>query len=86
MIRTDGTPTIAHLGSTVDRVALPDILVSREGGSIFLVAPCSRKGREWIEENVDDVASQFWGDALVVEHRYMEALFDGMIDDGLVVR
>jgi hypothetical protein len=82
MIHTDGTPTIAHRSVTVDH--LPDVLITSEG-SLFLVQPVSRKGREWISESVDPDA-QKWGDSIVVEHRYIEALFDGMVDDGLVVR
>lgn len=83
MIHTDGTPTIAHRGSTVDR--LPDVLIVREG-SLFLVKPVTTQAQHWIRENVDQEESQYFGGSLVVEHRYIEALFDGMVDDGLVVR
>jgi hypothetical protein len=82
MIHTDGTPTIAHRSARVDH--LPDVLITREG-SLFLVAGTSREGRRWLDENTD-VEAQRWGNAVVVEHRYVEELFNGMVDDGLVVR
>jgi hypothetical protein len=83
MIHTDGTPTIAHRSARVDR--LPDVLITREG-SLFLVAGASTKGREWLLYNVDDDEVQSWGKHIVVEHRYISDLFDGMVDAGLVVR
>jgi hypothetical protein len=64
-------------------LALPDVLVTREGG-IFLVQPVSRTAREWVEENVYD--PMYWGDAVVAEGRYVYELVDGMLDAGLVVR
>jgi hypothetical protein len=82
MIHTDGTPTIAN---AVSRDGLPDVLITREG-SLFLVAGTSRAGREWLAENVIDEETQVWGKSIVVEHRYIEGLFDGMVDAGLVVR
>lgn len=86
MSHTDGTPTIAH--RAVDRAmrAIPDVLVTREG-ALFLVQPVSREAKTWVEENVyQDEETQTWGDSVVVEHRYMSDLFDGMTDAGLVVR
>ncbi len=83
MIHTDGTPTIAH--RAVDRAmrAIPDVLITAEG-SIFLVQAVSRDAKAWVEENVHE--PQYWGTSVVVEHRYIETLFDGMVDAGLVVR
>lgn len=64
---------------------LPDVLVTNEG-SIYLVQPISRAGREWIEANVYMDEAQMWGDSLVVEHSYIVAIVDGLHDEGLIVR
>jgi hypothetical protein len=53
-------------------------------GSIVLLAPVSDAGREWCSEWIDD-AGMRTGSAYVVEHRYVDAIVDGMIDAGLDV-
>jgi hypothetical protein len=65
--------------------SLPDVMVANEG-SIFIVTGTSRAGREWLVENVIDEDTQLWGKGIVVEHRYFEDVFDGMVDAGLIVR
>ena len=62
----------------------PDITVQNHG-SIFLFVPETRRGRTWINENVQDDA-QWWANALVVEHRYAMDLASGMMADGLRVK
>jgi hypothetical protein len=54
-------------------------------GTIFLVRPVSSMACDWITANVSE-DSQYFGSALVVEHRYIGDLFRGMVDAGLVVR
>jgi hypothetical protein len=52
--------------------------------SVFLFVPLSEAADDWIRNNLQDDA-QFWGNALVVEHRYARDLAAGMIEHGLVV-
>jgi len=61
----------------------PDVLV-RNKGSIFLFQPLTLKANIWIAEHVKSDALWF-GDALVVEHRYAGDLARAMHDDGLVL-
>jgi hypothetical protein len=46
-------------------------------GSIMLVRPDDEAEREWLGENTSE-ESQWFGGALVVEPRYLEALLDGL--------
>lgn len=61
----------------------PDVQVSNQG-SIFLFQPLTKRGSEWIKENVAEDAMYF-GTALAVEHRYARDLADVMQGDGLKV-
>ena len=62
---------------------MADLFVQNEG-SIFLLRPVSDAGLEWISEHIPEDA-QFFGNAVVVEHRYIGAIVQGAQDDGLVV-
>lgn len=53
-------------------------------GSLVLAHPLTAVAAEWIADHVD-LDSQRWGLALVVEPRYVEALTEGIIADGLSV-
>ena len=57
-------------------------------GSLFLLRPLSVAAKEWMQQNlpVDSPETQFWGDAIVIEWRYVDAIVDGIIGDGLVLR
>ena len=59
---------------------IDDVVVSYHG-SICLVEPISDAAKDWIAENVDPNA-QWFGNALVVEPRYVDDLVLGMIDNG----
>jgi len=48
-------------------------------GSIILVIPLEDAARLWLEEHTDGI---WWCGGLAVEPRYLEALVDGMIEDG----
>ncbi len=63
---------------------VPDAQVLN-GGSVFLVTPHTDAAREWIKKNVGEEA-QFFGYSLVVEHRYIDDLVEGMCNDGLIVK
>jgi len=54
-------------------------------GSIVLFHLNTAEAAQWVKENVTKEA-QYFGTALVVEPRYVEALIVGMAGDGLEVR
>jgi hypothetical protein len=62
----------------------PDVLVRNEG-SVFVFCPLTEAARNWIEDNVESESWQWFGSALVVDHRYAAALGLGMKDAGLVL-
>lgn len=54
-------------------------------GSIFILQAISNEGKQWVAEHIPADA-QTWGvDGIVVEHRYIEAIVAGAINDGLEV-
>jgi hypothetical protein len=57
-------------------------------GSLFLLRPLNPAARDWMGEHlpVDNPETQFWGDAIVIEPRYIASILDGIIGDGLVLR
>lgn len=61
-----------------------DITIQNEG-SIYLVRDHSNAGRDWMLEHLQD-APMTWGEAVVVEHRYILDIVAGMRHDGLIVR
>jgi hypothetical protein len=61
----------------------PDFLCENHG-SIFLLRPISPAGFAWIEEHLPPDRITF-GNAVVVEPRYVWAILVGLQDDGLVV-
>ena len=61
----------------------PDVLVRNEG-SVFLFCPLTFQSKEWIDEHVQPDPMWF-GNALVVEHRFAWGLAQGMKDAGLVL-
>ncbi len=62
----------------------PDVIVCNEG-TLFLFRPLTDRAKDWITANVQSDALWF-GDALVVEHRYATSLAEGMCGDGLVLQ
>lgn len=57
-------------------------------GSLFLLHPLSPAAKNWMDEHLptDSPETQFWGDAIVIEPRYVGPIIDGILSDGLVVR
>jgi hypothetical protein len=57
-------------------------------GSLFLLRPLTSVARDWMGEHLpmDNPETQFWGDAIVIEPRYVAPIVDGIIGDGLVLR
>mgnify|MGYP004456135767 CR=1 FL=1 len=52
--------------------------------SIYLLTPITPEAKEWIEENVSE-DSQWLGNGLAVEPRYLSDLVSGMSEDGLIL-
>ena len=64
--------------------AKADIAVTG-GGSIYLVDWLTAKGKAWIAENLPQDAMRH-GESVVVEHRYIGDIVQGMVADGLRVQ
>lgn len=91
----DECQNYSQRGMTVNLVAsigIPDVLLTLEEGTHFLVQPVSSAGKEWVSENVwPDYGEvfdepEYNGAALVVNRDRLYELFDGMADSGLKVR
>lgn len=54
----------------------------QDEGTLWLVLPLTPVATDWLESNVEDSA-MWMGGALVVEHRYVRDLVDGMVEAGL---
>lgn len=62
----------------------PDFFVENHG-SIVLLRPVTPAANEWVEQHIPDDA-QYFGNAVVVEPRYIEGIVNGIQNDGLEVR
>ena len=71
------------LQSEKNQSVTPDVLVNNVG-TLYTFCPLTLRAKEWIDEHVQDDA-QWFGHALIVEHRYAWGLAQGMKDDGLVL-
>ena len=58
--------------------------VCENHGSVFLLRPVSPAALAWIEEHLPPDRITF-GNAVVIESRYVWAILVGLQDDGLVV-
>ena len=65
-------------------MARPDIRVENHG-SLFLLRPRTKRAACWLDEVIAEDA-QYWGDAVVVEPRYVAEIVNGAREDGLEVR
>ena len=61
----------------------PDVLVNNVG-TLYTFCPLTLRAKEWINDNIQDDA-QWFGHALIVEHRYAWGLAQGMKDSGLIL-
>jgi len=63
-----------------------DVKLQHEG-TICLFHLLTRTAKDWVDENVEQHDLQTWGsDAIVVGHRYVGDIVDGMHRNGLEVR
>ena len=66
---------------------LPDFLVE-DHGSIFLLIPLNDYAQAWVKDNLDPGGSfqPYFPTAVVIEHRYISDIVQGIRNDGLAVR
>jgi hypothetical protein len=55
-------------------------------GSIVLIRGLSEAGQAWLDENVGDDETQYFGNAIAAEPRYVEPIMQGALDAGLGVQ
>ena len=65
----------------------PDFALANHG-SLFLLRPLNSSAKNWMNDHLpmDSEETQFWGDAIVIESRFVGDIVTGIIDDGLVLR
>ena len=54
-------------------------------GTLILIRPLTDRVEEWLREHVSEDA-QYFGNALVVEPRYLASLVEGMFEEGFAVQ
>ena len=54
-------------------------------GSVWLLQPHTQKADDWIEYHVQDYRELWWGNAIPVEHRYVDNVANGIIESGLTI-
>ena len=81
--RCGGRPQKENPLHSPQKSVTPDVLVNNVG-TLYTFCPLTLRAKEWIDEHVQDDA-QWFGHALIVEHRYAWGLAQGMKDDGLVL-
>ncbi len=64
----------------------PDFSIEGEGRfcSVYLLRPLTSAAFDWIEEHIPEDAQRL-GTAVAVEHRYIGAIAEAIISDGLAV-
>jgi hypothetical protein len=62
---------------------MPDFTLNYQG-TISLLLPISDAAKEWVEEHLPE-DRQYFGKAVVIEHRYVDDIVNGIINDGLEV-
>ena len=67
-----------------ERLAKVDVLV-RDEGTIIMLSPQTAEAQAWIDEKVQAESWQFLGKALCVDHRFADAILEGMELDGLII-
>lgn len=60
-----------------------DFTIAGEG-TVFVLTPHTKEARDWIVERISD-EHQVWSGGIVVEHRYILDIVDGIRNDGLSI-
>ena len=53
-------------------------------GTISVLTPKTNEAREWVASNLQGEI-QYWGKGVVIEHRYVSDILNGVMEAGLVV-
>ena len=64
------------------QITMPDVLVE-DSGTVFLIKPLTDPARNWLKQNAQHEAWQWFGDSLAVDHRFVEIILRGMKRAGL---
>ncbi len=56
----------------------------RNEGTIYILVPNTESAQEWVDDNIED-NYQPWAGGVVVGHRYIVDLSEGIINAGLSV-
>lgn len=56
-----------------------------DAGSMFIVTGLTKAGRKWVTKNLEHAETIRLGLGVVVEHRYIDPIIEGMIEAGLIV-
>ena len=60
-------------------------LIFENHGSLFLIRPVSPAGQNFLDENVGDAETLTFGGPVTCEPRYVEPIYSGAIQAGLVI-
>jgi len=61
-----------------------DFIVQNHG-SIFILQALTAAAQEWVADHIPDDAQTWGANGIVVEHRYISDIVDGIQGDGLSV-
>ena len=56
----------------------------QNSGSISVLTPLTQQAAQWIDDHIDPNA-QSWGGGVVIEHRYVDDIVDGIERDGFSI-
>lgn len=63
---------------------MDDFLIN-DHGSIVILVPQTDAAKAWVTEHITDPETQHFGGGVVIEPRYLSAIVEGAIEDGLTV-
>lgn len=55
----------------------------RDEGTIFILTPTSKAGKLWADEHLPEDAQRWGKCSIVVEHRYIGHIIEGITNEGL---
>jgi hypothetical protein len=88
MMSSHSDPFVASGSSPTPRAeqASPDFLLENHS-SIYLLRPLTESARIWVEDHIgpDNGFQPYWP-AVVIEHRYIGSILEGIQGDGLAVQ
>ena len=54
-------------------------------GTISILYADTEAAQEWVDEHIADDAQTWVQNGIVIEHRYVGAIIEGIVNDGLTV-